>query len=119
MSPEKKEKSNFFDSAKNEVKSRQQKLAQEDFVHCVMVGDIDRVKNFLDTGINLNQQDEFGNTPLIQAAKYGRREVVQLLIAHGADVTAHNRSGWTALQYASYNNRPDIEELLRKVRAKE
>ena len=39
-------------------------------------------------------------TPLHETARSGRKEVVELLIANGADVNAKNRNGDTPLDYA-------------------
>jgi hypothetical protein len=60
-------------------------------------GDVDRVRALLDAGGNPNDQDENGLTPLSSAASYGRKEVLELLIARGADPTWSDEDGDTAL----------------------
>ncbi len=47
------------------------------------------------------EADHFGNTSLHVAAREGFLGVVSLLVARGADPTARNRYGWTALIAAS------------------
>ena len=48
----------------------------------------------------------------------GNPEIVQLLLARGADVNATDKDGQTALSLATRNNLPEIIELLRKAGAK-
>ena len=44
-------------------------------------GDVDVVRNFLLTGIDVNIQDEnTGNSPIHSAASYGQIEMIQFLI---------------------------------------
>jgi len=50
---------------------------------------------------------------LILAAKNGRKAVIKLLLAAGADVTAEDWEGKTALVLASERGRPEIVELLK------
>ena len=42
----------------------------------------------LDNGANPNLADKFGVTPLIAATRKGQRDVVAVLLQHGADVNA-------------------------------
>jgi ankyrin repeat protein len=42
-----------------------------------------------------------GNTPLHYAAGYGRPQLVELLLARGADAAAKNASGKTAYELAT------------------
>ena len=47
------------------------------------------------------------------AALRGHKEVVELLLSHGAEVDATDNRGMTALQSAEQKGRDDIVELLR------
>jgi ankyrin repeat protein len=49
----------------------------------------------------------------------GNRELIELLIARGADVNAKDKKGQTALSLAIQNNMPEIAGILRKAGAKE
>jgi len=84
-------------------------------------GDLQKVKQLLSSGIDINEKDksgiiQSGNTPLHDAAYYGRTEVVELLIRKGADVNAKaGLSGETPLFSAAntYNaNSIKIVKLL-------
>jgi len=54
----------------------------------------------IDNGIDINQQDKFGDTPLHRACYYGILPEVELLIKAGADTTLKNKKGLTPLEYA-------------------
>ena len=49
---------------------------------------------------NLAAQDVHGNTALHLAVMLGRRELVHLLLAHGAPVKVKNKLGWSPLSEA-------------------
>ena len=55
-----------------------------------------------------------GMTPLHLAAEYGRNQVVELLIAKGADVNAEDEDGETPLNRAIKVKQTDLADLLRK-----
>ena len=53
-------------------------------------------------------------TPLHETARSGRKEVVELLIANGADVNAKNRNGDTPLDSAIKDKHTETADILRK-----
>jgi hypothetical protein len=61
------------------------------------LGDVDRL---LRAGVSPNAAS-FGVTPLVAAAVHGHAQVIQRLIAAGADVNYRDRWGMTALDYAT------------------
>jgi|GEM_PF-2766675 len=67
----------------------------------------------------VNARDSSGNTPLHKAASVGKKEVVELLLAHGADVKARievdnekDAIGDTPLHVAVSRGRTEVAELL-------
>jgi cytohesin len=62
------------------------------------------------------QDPESKATPLHFAASFGRLEAVKALVEHGADVSAKNSKGHTALQLAISNNQSEIAAFLRSLR---
>jgi ankyrin repeat protein len=66
----------------------------------------------LDHGARANVIDEYGGTPLIQAAQFGKIETVKQLLAHGADPMVRNRYGFTALRMASLRDHANVVRLL-------
>jgi len=53
-----------------------------------------------------------GNTPLMLASARGRSDIVRLLLAAKADVSAANDEGKTALMLALGNDHPEVAELI-------
>jgi len=74
-------------------------------------GNIEAVKQHLDTGTNVNVKDGVGTTPLHYAAKEGHKEIVELLINKGAHMNVkENLFGYTPLDSAN----GETADLLRK-----
>lgn len=66
---------------------------------------------------DIAEKDKQGNTPLHLAVMLGRKECVQLLLAHGAPVKVKNLAGWSPLAEAiSYGDRQTISLLVRKLK---
>ena len=77
------------------------------------VGNIEAVKQFLDSGTDVNAKDKTGGTPLDEAAGWGRKDIVELLIAKGADVNAKfDDDGSTPLHLAAWKGHFETAELL-------
>ncbi len=74
----------------------------------------DHVTRLLQNGASANEIDEYGFTPLIEAAVVDSLELAQLLIQHGADVNGIDATGGTALQWAAENNNMPLATLLLK-----
>ncbi|MFC1762667.1 ankyrin repeat domain-containing protein [Planctomycetota bacterium] len=70
----------------------------------------DIVAYLLDQEIPTKSEDDENRTTLHIAARAGSKEVVELLIARGADVNAGE--GWLPLEAAIYANHTDVAELL-------
>ena len=55
------------------------------FCKAIMKGDISLVKGMIEAGENVNKKSA-GMTPAIFAARYNKVEILELLIANGADL---------------------------------
>ncbi len=75
-------------------------------------GDLNRVCELLDAGVDVNSLDEHGQTALMNAAHRGDIELTQLLIQRGADLNHTAKYRLTALMLAVINNHPEIVGLL-------
>ena len=64
--------------------------------------DLQKLKENIEAGKDINQKDWYGYTPLILAAYYGYGQMVEYLCEKGADRDAQNNEGWSALLYAVY-----------------
>lgn len=78
------------------------------------------VQLLLDHGVNPSRASTSGETPLMRAAASGQAEIVQLLIAAGADLDAVDpRYGSTALVRALDAERDETAQLLRAAGARD
>ena len=62
-------------------------VCKEDLVNACALGQLEKVKFCLTHGINPNDCDFDGLTPLLNASIRGYREIVRVLLEHGADVS--------------------------------
>ena len=76
------------------------------------------VKLLLMNGINIDEKDNYGETPLMKAVYRGRSELVELLLRAGADVNAYYNRYNTALDYAEQKNDEHVIYILRTAGAK-
>jgi len=77
------------------------------------LGNIEMVKQYLDSGTDVNAKDETGGTLLDEAAGWGRKDIVELLIAEGADVnTKYDDDGSTPLHLSAWKGHFETTELL-------
>ncbi|XP_076667784.1 ankyrin repeat domain-containing protein 13C isoform X3 [Andrena cerasifolii] len=83
---------------------------------CVFQGDVKTLSSMIRM-YDIAEKDKQGNTPLHLAVMLGRKESVQLLLAHGAPVKVKNLAGWSPLAEAiSYGDRQTISSLVRKLK---
>ena len=81
----------------------------------VFDGNSAAVKQHLDAGAEVDAKDDkFVGTFLHWAAAGGQNEIVELLIAKGADVNAKAEDGETPLDATIEFRHPQIADLLRK-----
>ncbi|MBX3709167.1 MAG: ankyrin repeat domain-containing protein [Gammaproteobacteria bacterium] len=83
----------------------------------ILQEDIQAVRQVLRYGEDINQIDEYGFTPLIEAAIVDNIEISTYLLSQGADPNKQDVTGGTALQWAVENNNQSLCQLLLKYRA--
>ncbi|MES1222354.1 MAG: ankyrin repeat domain-containing protein [Bacteroidota bacterium] len=66
-----------------------------------LFGKTEMAKVLIDSGADLNFQNNDGSTALITASFFGRPEIVKMLLAKGADKTIKNKYGQTASESVS------------------
>ena len=100
----------FLKNSKNEI----------DFVinglsplpHAATINNIEIIKIFVnETEININIQDENGNTALINASGNGNLEIADYLINNGADINHQNKSGLTAIMNAAEKKSEEADSI--------
>jgi len=67
----------------------------------------------IENGADLNAKDNEGNTALFLATKEGEIDIVILLLDYiDTNPNIQNNYGWTPVQWAERNNKPEIRDLL-------
>ncbi|KAG0374128.1 hypothetical protein BGX24_010805 [Mortierella sp. AD032] len=78
-------------------------------------GDLSSIVDMLDNfreWVDLEYHEDDGTTPLMYAACFGHTAVVFMLLDAGALIDARDRSGWTALVWATNNKHEHMVRLL-------
>ena len=83
-----------------------------DLVNAATLGNIERVRNLLNNGVDINASTYYGDTALMAASNWGHIDTVQLLLDRGADINIENDRRLTASTLALMNEHYDIVVLL-------
>lgn len=76
-------------------------------------GDTQTIRHLLAYGMNINQRNALGRTPLAEAARLGQLQAVRVFIAQGAAIRIPDtKSGFTALHFAARNQHPAVLRTL-------
>ena len=81
-----------------------------------MEGDLKKANAMLKNspGLVFSRDSSYGSTALHWAAGKGRKEIVELLLANGADVNAKNDGGESSLEVAVRYSQKEVLELFRQ-----
>lgn len=81
-------------------------------------GNADTVRSLLASpNVDINGIDDHGNTPLIEAARFGHDDVVTALVIARADTKAKNNEGKTALTLAAEGGHDETVRILTQAGA--
>ena len=81
------------------------------FCASIAKGDFTTVKKLIDLGTDVNIKSN-GMTPAMYAAKYNRVDILELLIANGANLKVKSDKGWTAKKYADLSNAKEAKSVI-------
>jgi len=70
------------------------------FLNAAKSGDVQIVKNYIESGVDLDEADANGNTALMLASMAGHLKVVNILLEAGADFRRKSDKGWDAYHCA-------------------
>lgn len=101
--------------AKNKLAKMNIEYSEATFFECVEKGNMAAVNLFLTAEMNPNTKNNNDETALMYAAMQGYTDIVQALLAKGAEVNAKDNIGWTALILAVERGYTKIvQDLLAK-----
>lgn len=66
-----------------------------------IVGDENKVRELLPDCLDVNEPDDYGETPLHYAADSGHVSIIELLLRYGAEIDGRNRHRQTPLMRAA------------------
>jgi uncharacterized protein len=81
-------------------------------MHAASCGDVESTRQLLLKSPALNVQNSYGRTALMIAVERGHREVVELLLAAGADAKVIDIEGFTASHHAHEMGQLEIAKTL-------
>lgn len=88
---------------------------KEELFNYIRDNNIEKVKELIDYSIDINTKNSIGDTALLHASWYGKKEIVELLLKQpNININSQNNDGNTALLDASYCGYYEIVELLLK-----
>ncbi|XP_031632850.1 serine protease persephone-like [Contarinia nasturtii] len=77
-------------------------------------GDVNKVKELIQNGVNVNNKNSDGWTPLITASFFGKNDVINVLIRNGANINDKSNYGYTGLHVAVQQNKEETVDFLLK-----
>lgn len=81
-------------------------------VSAIFANDSFKIKALLEQGVNVNDKSLYGIPPIIRVVLYDKPEALKTFIEFGADKSARDSQGRTALELAQKYNHPKIVEIL-------
>lgn len=75
-------------------------------------GNINKVKELVERGANVNAQNDYGYSPMFYASRQNKLNIVKYLVENGAIVDIENRFGETPLMVASVNGNLEVVKYL-------
>lgn len=120
------EKSNLPSKIKDELQARisqwtddRRDILNNAFIYACMQDQIDAAKLLLQKGAEINAIPpgfDYAGTGLHYAALRGHRQMIEFLVAHGADVNVKDtKVGGTAAGWAEHGDHPEIKHYLDQI----
>ena len=83
-----------------------------DWQRAAETGDAAKLAELLETGVEVDRLDRYGQTGLMLAARNGHGDAVRVLLAAGAEMDHTAKYNLSALMLAVINDRRDVVEQL-------
>jgi ankyrin repeat protein len=103
------------------MSARQMNVHHTTLLHdMAYTGDVNKAELLLEAGADIDAVDEeFRSTPLGLAARFGKMDVVELLLSRGADPDRSAAAWATPLEWARTKGHKEIETRLRRAGARD
>ncbi|TAI46799.1 ankyrin repeat domain-containing protein [Flagellimonas allohymeniacidonis] len=82
------------------------------FCKAIVKGDVETVKKLIELGEDVDKKS-LGMAPIHYAARYNRVEIVELLLANGANAKKKCDKGYTAAKYAELSGAMEALQALK------
>ena len=92
------------------------KLTPSQLNVAISKGDLAKVQQLVEIGVDVNKKDERGKTPLMYAILFKQTEIVDYLIRNGADFRAEDKNGLSISDYAEQSKSEEIIKLVNDAR---
>lgn len=92
------------------------KLTPSQLNVAISKGDLAKVQQLVEIGVDVNKKDERGITPLMYAILFKQPQIVDYLIRNGADYRAEDSKGNTISDYAEKSKSEEIIKLVSDAR---
>lgn len=92
------------------------KLTPSQLNLAISKGDLSKVQQLVEIGVDVNKKDERGITPLMYAILFKQPQIVDYLIRNGADYRAEDSKGNTISDYAEKSKSEEIIKLVSDAR---
>ena len=75
-------------------------IAEQKLIQLAKLGQVEKARELIDSGVRIEVKNMDGRTPLIQAAYYGHTNLVKTLLKKNANINAQDYDGCSALMLA-------------------
>ena len=93
------------------VKYNKEYKRNSKFLNSVSYGEIEKVSKYISKGIDVNFQDDFGDTPLTLVENI---EIAKMLLDNNADINKRGKDGYTPLMFAIKKEQVELAEFFIK-----
>ena len=84
------------------------------FTKLIQMNEFEIVQSLVSSGVDLNKKSA-GLTPLMHAARQNRTEIVELLLARGANPKIKSLNGYTALDHAKNSKATESFNIIKNL----
>ena len=92
------------------------KLTPSQLNVAISKGDLGKVQQLVEIGVDVNKKDERGTTPLMYAILFNQPQIAAYLIRNGADYRAEDPNGISIQEYAEQSKSEEIIKLVNDAR---